>query len=115
MLIEVTITNPLTSRLMMFALAVPDTMTDEQMKNLHTQFAQFNPDCHVNFEGKGVTPIYSMPLNMKADQTRLPFTAFLAKWYVKTNYTTMKDRTVRDADGTDNSIVSNIFEQIQMN
>jgi hypothetical protein len=115
MLIEVTITNPLTSRLMMFALAVPDTMTDEQMKNLHAQFAQFNPDCHVNFEGNGFTPIYSMPLNMKADQNRLPFTAFLAKWYVKTNYTTMKDMTVRDADGTDNSIVSNIFDQIHMN
>lgn len=115
LIIEVTITNPLTSRLIMFALTVPDNMPYEQLKTLHVQFEQFNPDCHVNFEGKDIEPIYGMPVNMKVDQKRLSFNEFFTKWYAKTSFSAMVEKTAMESKGTSNTIIENIFEQIRLN
>lgn len=118
MLIEVTITNPLTSRLMNFALTVPDGFPSEKIENLHETFKAFNPDCHVNFDwhnGQHHNFICGMPVNMKLDQNRLPFNEFFAKWYCKTNFADMAKETAKQAEGTSNTIIDNIFNQIHNN
>lgn len=111
--IEVIISNCLISRLMMFAIVVPETMPFEQIENLHKQFEAFNPDCHVNFHIDSENFICGMPVNMKLDEKRLTFDQFMAKWYSKTNFTQSAQEPVNT--GTDMDLIDSIMKNLNLN
>jgi hypothetical protein len=85
MIINVTIVNRFLSQILMFALAVPESFTEKEIRVLYTQFAKFHPDCSINFNWDE-NHIEEMPVNMVKDQEVLNPTDFVNKWYKRTNF-----------------------------
>ncbi len=109
-LISVTITNSLTSRLFMFALAIPSELTTEQIECLYEQFREMNPDCCVQFDGDNIY-ISRMPVNMKRDEAVLTVDQFIAKWYRKTSFAD----NAKNATGTSNDIITEALTCLNLN
>jgi len=90
MIIQTTIANKLTSNILMFAIAVPDHFTFQEIEALHEQFKQFHADAHVNFEWSNPSGrdnfICGVPVNMQKDAINLPYEDYMKKWYSPTKF-----------------------------
>jgi len=86
MLIEVTITNALTSQILMFAIEVPDNFTQTEIEALHEQCKNFHADSHVNFQWGNGCFICGSPLNMQKDAINLDYEEYVKKWYSPTKF-----------------------------